>query len=87
MHRHPASALVIGRSVGFAAAFAIPIVLSRMLDQTEFGTYKQLFLIYATLFGVAQLGMAECLYYFIPKDSTGAGQHIASALATLAEPR
>ena len=84
LHRHPASALVIGRSVGFAAAFAIPIVLSRILDQSEFGTYKQLFLIYATLFGVAQLGMAESLYYFIPRDSTGAGQHIASALATLA---
>ena len=84
LHRHPASALVIGRSVGFAAAFAIPIVLSRILDQTEFGTYKQLFLIYATLFGVAQLGMAESLYYFIPRDSNGAGQHIASALATLA---
>ena len=84
LHRHPASALVIGRSVGFAAAFAIPIVLSRILDQTEFGTYKQLFLIYTTLFGVAQLGMAESLYYFIPRDSKGAGQHIASALATLA---
>ena len=37
--------------------------------RAEFGTYKQLFLIYATLFGVAQLGMAESLYYFIPRDS------------------
>src|SRR5688572_30521694 len=84
LRQRPAVPIVIGRSIGFAAAFAIPIVLSRILDQAEFGTYKQLFLIYATLFGVAQLGMAESLYYFIPRDSTGAGQHIASALATLA---
>jgi O-antigen/teichoic acid export membrane protein len=70
--QRPAVSIVIGRSVGFTAAFAIPIVLSRSLDQAEFGTYKQLFLIYATLFGVAQLGMAESLYYFIPRGSRGA---------------
>ena len=83
MRQRPAVPIVIGRSVGFAAAFAIPIVLSRILDQAEFGTYKQLFLIYGTLFGVAQLGMAESLYYFIPRDSR-AGQHIANAVLTLA---
>jgi O-antigen/teichoic acid export membrane protein len=84
LHRRPALSLVIGRSLGFVAAFAIPIVLSRTLDQAEFGTYKQLLLIYATLFGVAQLGMAESLYYFVPKESRGAGHHIANAVATLA---
>jgi O-antigen/teichoic acid export membrane protein len=84
LRHRPAVPIVLGRSVGFAAAFAIPIVLSRILDQAEFGTYKQLFLIYATLFGVAQLGIAESLYYFIPRDSGHAGQHIANAVLTLA---
>ena len=84
LRQRPAVSIVIGRSVGFTAAFAIPIVLSRILDQSEFGTYKQLFLIYATLFGVAQLGIAESLYYFIPRDSGRAGQHIAHAGLTLA---
>jgi len=82
--QRPTVSIVIGRSVGFIAAFAIPIVLSRVLDQAEFGTYKQLFLIYATLFGLAQLGIAESLYYFIPRDSRRAGQHIANSLLTLA---
>src|SRR5262245_66130980 len=84
LRHRPALSLVIGRSLGFIAAFAIPIVLSRILAQAEFGTYKQLFLIYATLFGVAQLGMAESLYYFIPRDAGRAGQHIANAVLTLA---
>ena len=84
LRQRPAVSIVIGRSVGFTAAFAIPIVLSRILDQAEFGTYKQLFLIYATLFGVAQLGIAESLYYFIPRDSGRAGQHVANAVLTLA---
>ncbi|HEY9466420.1 MAG TPA: lipopolysaccharide biosynthesis protein [Vicinamibacterales bacterium] len=84
LRQRPAVSIVIGRSIGFVAAFAIPIALSRILDQAEFGTYKQLFLIYATLFGVAQLGIAESLYYFIPRDAHHAGQHIANAVVTLA---
>jgi O-antigen/teichoic acid export membrane protein len=84
LRQRPAVSIVIGRSIGFVAAFAIPIALSRILDQAEFGTYKQLFLIYATLFGVAQLGIAESLYYFIPRDAHLAGDHIAYAVVRLA---
>jgi O-antigen/teichoic acid export membrane protein len=70
--------------VGFAAAFAIPIVLARIFNPTEFGTYKQLFLLFATLYGVAQFGVAESLYYFIPRKKSEAGRHICNALVTLA---
>ena len=65
--------LVAGRTVGFAAAFAIPVVLARIFDQAAFGTYKQLFLIYATLYGLAQLGAAESLYYFVPREPAAGG--------------
>jgi O-antigen/teichoic acid export membrane protein len=76
--------LATGRAPGLAIAFAIPLVLARTFDQAEFGTYKQLFLIYATLFGIAQLGMAESLYYFVPRETSNAGRHAANALAALA---
>ena len=65
----PALLLVVGRSIGLAASFAIGIVLARLFDPAEFGTYKQFFLVYATLYGVLQLGMAESLYYFVPRQS------------------
>jgi hypothetical protein len=58
----PALLLVAGRSAGFAASFAIPIVLARTFDPGAFGTYKQLFLVYTTLYGLAQIGAAESLY-------------------------
>src|SRR5688572_7467202 len=58
----PAMLLVVGRSIGLAASFAIGIVLARLFDPAVFGTYKQFFLVYATLYGVLQLGMAESLY-------------------------
>jgi O-antigen/teichoic acid export membrane protein len=79
----PALWLVIGRSAGFGAAFIVPLVLVRLFDQTTFGTYKQLFLIYATFHGIAQLGVAESLYYFIPRSPLEAGRHALNAAVTL----
>src|SRR5687768_10353308 len=75
--------LATGRAPGVAIAFAIPLVLARTFDQAEFGTYKQLFLIYSTLFALAQLGMAESLYYFVPRERSQAGRYIANALVAL----
>jgi O-antigen/teichoic acid export membrane protein len=79
----PALQLVAGRTVGFAVAFSIPVVLARRFDQSAFGTYKQLFLIYATLYGLAQVGAAESLYYFVPRGSNEAGRRVGNALVTL----
>jgi O-antigen/teichoic acid export membrane protein len=80
----PALWLVVGRAVGFAATFAVPLVLVRYFDQTTFGTYKQLFLIYATVYGLAQFGVAESLYYFLPRHTAAAGRYAANAVGTLA---
>jgi len=80
----PAMLLVTGRSVGLAASFAIGIVLARMFDPAVFGVYKQFFLIYATLYGVLQLGMAESLYYFVPRKPEHTGRYAANAIAALA---
>jgi O-antigen/teichoic acid export membrane protein len=80
----PAFLLVAGRTLGFVVTSAIPIVLARLFGRAEFGTYKQLFLIYATLYGLAQAGMAESLYYFIPRQPAEAGRRVTNAVATLA---
>lgn len=73
-----------GRAVGFIATFMIPVVLVRVFNQTEFGTYKQLFLIYSTLFGIAQLGMAESLYYFLPTYPESSRGYVGNSLLILA---
>ncbi len=79
----PALILMSGRGLGFIAAFAIPMVLARVFDQDAFGTYKQLFLIYGTLFGITQLGMAESLYYFLPVQARRGGGYIFNTLMVL----
>jgi len=60
--------LIIGRVASFALTFFIPIFLARRLDPAEYGTFKQIFLIFTTLFLILQGGMVQSLYYFIPHD-------------------
>ena len=79
----PMLQLAAGRALGFASTFLIPVVLVRVLDQAEFGTYKQRFRVYATLYGIAPLGMAECLYYFVPIDPARAGRFAANSVLAL----
>lgn len=79
----PALVLMTGRFLGFFAAFAIPMVLARLFEPAEFGTYKQIFLIFGTLFGIAQAGMAESLYYFLPSDPRRGGNYVCNTLLVL----
>jgi O-antigen/teichoic acid export membrane protein len=79
----PAVVLMSGRAVGFAAAFVVPMVLARIFDQGDFGTYKQLFLIYSTLYCVAQLGMSEGLFYFLPAAPERGGHYARNAMLVL----
>ena len=80
----PAALLVTGRVVGLVASFGIGIVLARFFAPAVFGTYKQFFLLYGTLYGLAQLGMAESLYYFVPRNAARTPRYVCNALITLA---
>jgi O-antigen/teichoic acid export membrane protein len=79
----PAFLLVVGRTAGLVATFAIGPLLARLLPLEEIGTYRTFFLLYATFFGLAQLGMAESLYYFVPRQPQHAGRYGANAALTL----
>lgn len=79
----PALVLMSGRALGFVAGFVVPLVLARAFGQAEFGTYKQLFLLYGTLFAVAQVGMAESLYYFLPSETERKGNYVVNVLLVL----
>jgi O-antigen/teichoic acid export membrane protein len=72
-----------GKAAAFLATFFIPIVLVRMFAPAEFGTYKQIFLIYSTVWLIAQFGMAESLFYFLPSAPHEAGKLISNSLLTL----
>lgn len=80
----PALLLMTGRAVGFAATLFIPVVLVRIFDPTGFGTYKQVFLVFATLYSLAQVGMAESLFYFLPSARRDPERYVVNAILVLA---
>ena len=73
----PAFLLVVGRTVGLVATFAIGPLLARLLTLGD-RHLQQFFLLYATCYGLAQLGMAESLYYFVPRTPHLAGRYGAT---------
>ncbi|HEY4883896.1 MAG TPA: oligosaccharide flippase family protein [Myxococcales bacterium] len=62
-----AGPLMLGRGGATALGVALPLILTRLLPQAEFGTYKQVWLVVTTAYFVLQLGLAQSLYYFIPR--------------------
>jgi len=76
--------LIGGRSVAVAITFIVPLVLARILAPSVFGTYRQLLLIFTTIYGIAQLGMAESLFYFLPSDPKRGGAYAGNAMLALA---
>src|SRR5215510_14006089 len=79
----PALTLMSGRVAAFAITFVTPVILVRVFTQSEFGTYKQLLLMTYTLFFIAQCGLAESLFYFLPKNPDRAGRYALNAVVML----
>jgi O-antigen/teichoic acid export membrane protein len=62
-----AGPLMLGRGGATVLGFALPLILTRLLPQAEFGTYKQIWLVVSTAYFMLQLGLAQSLYYFLPR--------------------
>src|SRR4051812_20064936 len=63
-----AGPLMLGRGGATVLGFALPLILTRLLPQAEFGTYKQVWLVVTTACFMLQLGLSQSLYYFIPRQ-------------------
>jgi O-antigen/teichoic acid export membrane protein len=79
----PTVTLIAARTLSFAVTFFIPVILVRLFDQATFGAYKQVFLLYVIVYAIAQVGMAESLYYFIPSDPDKAGRIVMNSVIVL----
>lgn len=63
-----ATPLMLARLGVAVIAFAIPMVLARLLLPASYGTFKQAWLLSNTLFLVLPLGLTQSLVYFIPRE-------------------
>src|SRR5262249_7529574 len=79
----PALILTSGRFLAFGASFFIPVVLARAFTPAEFGTYKQLFVLFSAVYYGPPLALATSLYYFVPRWPENAGRYVTNATAAL----
>ncbi|HEX7086287.1 MAG TPA: lipopolysaccharide biosynthesis protein [Vicinamibacterales bacterium] len=59
--------LLVGKTLGYAVMFLLPVLLVRRLSQHDFGVYKQLFLVISTAVMLLPLGFGMSAYYFLPR--------------------
>lgn len=69
-----ASWLMLARTAAFALGFAVPLLLVRILSQTELGLYRQVFLVVATSINLLPLGFHMSAFYFLPRERGREGQ-------------
>jgi len=62
-----AGLLAASRAAGQLLNAVAGFVLVRFLTQEDFGTFRQLTLLFSTLVVLVDLGLTESLYYFIPR--------------------
>ncbi|MDQ4120858.1 MAG: oligosaccharide flippase family protein [Acidobacteriota bacterium] len=72
--------ILIAKVTSFALAIAVPLLLARKLDQTEFGLYKQVFLVIATANALLPFGFGMSAYYFLPRESERRGAVVLNIL-------
>ena len=80
----PTVTLIAARILSFTVTFLIPVILVRVFDPATFGAYKQLFLLYVVFYAIAQVGMAESLYYFLPTNPAQGGGIVLNSVLILA---
>ncbi|HJW56713.1 MAG TPA: oligosaccharide flippase family protein [Burkholderiaceae bacterium] len=56
--------LIVANLVKYAVGFIMPMVLVRLLSQSDYGSYQQLILIGTAVTGVLTLGLPTSIYYF-----------------------
>lgn len=54
--------------LAFALSFLTPLLIVRIFNQAEFGTYKQLFQILTTFMTVFYMQIPSSAYYFMPRE-------------------
>lgn len=76
--------LTIGRIFSMLAAFVMPMVMTRLLSQADYGVFSQFFTLYLTWNVIFALGFHANLFYFYPTaDETGQDEYVSNTLLLL----
>lgn len=72
--------VAFGSFCSYIVGIVSPMILSRVFDKADYGTYKQVMYVYSTLLTVFTLGLPRAYSYFIPKRPIEQAKDIISKL-------
>ncbi|TMB39474.1 MAG: hypothetical protein E6J62_02025 [Deltaproteobacteria bacterium] len=78
-----AGPLLVARGAATVLGFGLPLLLVRLLDQTSFGVYKQVWLVATSAFLMLQMGLTASLYYFLPRRDGNGAAYLTQSLASV----
>lgn len=58
--------ITTGKMITKLTEIVVSLVLVRFLTKSDYGTYRQVWLVYATISGILLLGIPRSIYYFVP---------------------
>ena len=73
--------LMAAKTISFAFAVALPLLLVRRLSQQDLGLYKQAFFVVITGMNLLPVGFALSAFYFLPREPARQPAVIANILA------
>jgi O-antigen/teichoic acid export membrane protein len=71
---------MVAKTIGFSLSFIVPLLLVRLLNQTEFGLYKQTFLVLATWQAILPLNVVMSAFYYFPREEDRKGVVVLNIL-------
>src|SRR4051794_38750828 len=61
--------LIAANFIKYAVGFTLPMLMVRLLDKGDYGTYQQLLLVNSMALGLLTMGVPSSIYYFYNRIS------------------
>lgn len=75
--------VMLGSLSAFGFAIVSSMLLSRYLDKSDYGTYKQVMYVYSSLIAIFTLGLPRAFSYFLPRVNKGQAKDLISKINLL----
>lgn len=76
--------LAIGRILSMLVSFVMPLILTRVLTQSDYGIFSQFFTLYMAFFVIFGLGFHSNLFYFFPTaDDNSRDEYVSNTFLLL----
>ena len=75
--------VALGSLSSFGLTIVSSAILSRYLDKTEYGTYRQIIYVYNTLLVVFSAGLPKVFAYYLPRYGLKEGKAVVKKVSTV----